>query len=230
MIGGTIDRTCKTVIGEVKKLGIDFNVVYDIGANDGRWTREWRKKINPDATFIQFEANPNIVQSDLSTRFYNTALSHQNGMEVEFYVPDFDKTVENTGNSYYKEMTHHYDQGNSITVKTRTLDSLVKEHSILKPDFAKLDTQGSEVDILYGGEKTFKHCAVIMVEVPVMYYNHGAPNFGDYIKALNRLGFVASGVEHIAIRKGVFNQMDIVFVRKDLLERIHNYTDRYTGF
>jgi len=41
---------------------------------------------------------------------------------------------------------------NKISVPTRSLDSFTKEHNINHIDFAKIDTEGAEANILYGGK------------------------------------------------------------------------------
>ena len=228
MITGTIDRTCKTVLKELQKNNYSINTIYDIGANDGRWTRKW-SPIFPQASFFMFEANPdNVVIPRPNDRFFTQVLSDKNDRIVTFYTADTGK--ENTGDSYYKELTHNYNDNNMVQLMTKKLDTFVKENKLPQPDFIKLDTQGAEVDIIKGGSKTLKNCKVILTEIPVMRYNDGAPNFSKYIDILYDNDFVPTGVDHIAIRKGILNQMDIVFLKKDIAQDIHNYKERYKGF
>ena len=54
----------------------------------------------------------------------------------------------------------------------------------------------------------------------------------DFIKieTLYEHDFVPSGVHHVAIRKGIWNQIDAVFIKKDIVQQIHNYQKRYKGF
>lgn len=52
-------RNCTEVYKELKSHGHKFDVIYDIGANVGDWTRKW--KLNePNSTFVMFEANKDI--------------------------------------------------------------------------------------------------------------------------------------------------------------------------
>jgi len=229
-ITGTLDRTALEVIQELKDNGYPINVIYDIGANDSRWYKLWKPRLK-DATFFLFEGNPdNVCKAKLQDdeHYYNVLLSYQNDLEVTFYTPD-DYKVENTGASYYRENTPHYKEGkNSRILITKTLDSFAKDLPL--PDFIKLDTQGSEVDIIKGATKALKHAKAVLCEMPIMPYNSGAPKFSEYIDTFYDHGFIPSGVDHLAIRKGVFNQTDIIFVKKEIVQEIHDYKQKYSGF
>ena len=222
-----LERDIFAVCKDLKKHGKSLDIVYDIGANDGRWTANVGKKL-PAKHFYQWEANPSCLyrhEASNVTR-YIQVLSDQDNQEVHFYTPDNPKTS-NTGNSYYQENTKHYTKGKFITLPTIKLDTFVREKEIPLPNFVKMDTQGSEVDIIRGGEKTLSHAYAIHCEVPLLEYNKGAPNFSDYQAAFKSIGFFATGVDHIAMRKNVVSQMDITFMREDLLEEMYKYTERY---
>lgn len=219
------------VIREVRQAGVNLDVVYDIGANDGRWTREC-KQFLPLATYYLFEANPAINLSSEHSHFFNAVLSDEDGKRVKYHLADPGK--ENTGNSYYKEMTGNYTSGKYVELTTKTLKSIAQENSLLKPDLVKIDTQGSEVDIINGcalpGTNFLSSASIMMLEVPIMPYNDGAPGFTEYIETMYNIGYVPTGVDHIAIRKGILNQLDVIFVKSDLNQEIHNHRARYKGF
>lgn len=230
MVTGTTDRTTTALLRELEKHGHKLNVVYDIGANDGRWYKSYKPQLK-DSTFILFEANPKIhVNTSLSDKFFNQVLSDQDDKEVDFYILNDGLKKENTGHSYYRELTPAYTEGNSIKLKTKKLDTMITENNLPLPDFIKMDTQGAEVDIMNGGSTALKHCKILVTEMPVSRYNEGAPKLSEYFDTLYDHGFIPSGVDHLAIRKGVFNQMDVVFVKKDIVQKIHNYKERYLGF
>ena len=42
--------------------------------------------------------------------------------------------------------------------------------------------------------------------------------------------FIPTGVHHIAVRWGIWNQVHTIFVKKDIVQQIHNYKKRYKGF
>jgi FkbM family methyltransferase len=68
-----------------------------------------------------------------------------------------------------------------------TLDSAIE--SAVKPDFLKLDTQGSELDILQGAHRTLQHCLGVEAEVEFREIYESQPLFGDLAKYLQSNGF-----------------------------------------
>jgi hypothetical protein len=69
------------------------------------------------------------------------------------------------------------------------LDSFCEEYNIQNVDFIKLDTEGSELDILKGAEKTLKNSVLgISVEVEFIKMYIDQPLFSDidqYLRSLN---------------------------------------------
>jgi len=61
------------------------------------------------------------------------------------------------------------------------LDELIDKHNLPIPDFIKLDTQGSELDILKGATKIVGKTPLIFTEMPIIEYNKGAPKFSEYM-------------------------------------------------
>lgn len=86
-----------------------------------------------------------------------------------------------------------YNDGHKWTVEkiekmnAITLDSAID--SAVKPDFLKLDTQGSELDILQGAHRTLQHCLGVEAEVEFREIYESQPLFGDLAKYLQSNGF-----------------------------------------
>jgi FkbM family methyltransferase len=78
---------------------------------------------------------------------------------------------------------HDYSVVEVRDVDIRTLDGIMKADSgpaCLPPDFLSLDTQGSELDILEGGQQTFReHCLALATEVEFHPMYKGQPLFSD---------------------------------------------------
>ena len=68
-----------------------------------------------------------------------------------------------TGNSYYIENTRHFKKNKFETIYSTTLDKVIIKKN-LNFDLIKLDTQGSELDILKGGSKVLKNVEYIIIE------------------------------------------------------------------
>src|SRR5581483_8661208 len=54
--------------------------------------------------------------------------------------------------------------GDSLAVRTRTIDGYRREHGLPVPELLKIDTQGLELRILQGAEQTLPGVEVILVE------------------------------------------------------------------
>jgi FkbM family methyltransferase len=165
--------------------------VLDIGANFGNFSARCKAEIWPVLTnFYLIEANEECRFNLMMTGFpiFINLLSDVDEKIIPFYKTK--DVMGCTGNSTYREKTIHYTDDHVVIVnkKTITLDTLFKDKNI-KFDFAKLDTQGSELDILKGGRKTLSTCKYILIEVSLKYYNEGVPLKDDIIKFMKEFSF-----------------------------------------
>jgi FkbM family methyltransferase len=67
----------------------------------------------------------------------------------------------------------------TFTTEAITLDQFIADHADLRPDFLKLDTQGTELDILHGTEKSLETIGLVEVEVEFVEHYDRQPFFGD---------------------------------------------------
>lgn len=147
--------------------------------------------------------------------------------EVTFYsMKDVENSYTQPGNSYYKENTPHYLNCEETIRTTNTLDNIYKNNIF---DLIKLDTQGSELDILKGGKNMIKHTKGLIIEETVENYhnfNSGAPKDIDCKEYLRKNDFIFieyfHDYEH-SIQDSNFDwvqhrQHDAFYVKKDLLK------------
>ncbi len=85
----------------------------------------------------------------------------------------------------------------AVPVELRTLDDCLDELGRSTVDFLKLDTQGSELDVLRGGERTLARARLIEVEVEFNPIYRGQPLFGDVDRFLRDRGFVLWRLGHL---------------------------------
>ena len=224
----SLPNDLNTVIQTLTSRGYNITSVFDVGANKGTWTAGFAPKMRA-AKFFLFEANPKHKRPAALAqkhKWFNSVLSSPDIEEVEFFTSGAAKR--GTGDSYYKEQTHVYDGGESIKLKTTTLDAMVKENALPYPQLMKIDTQGSELDILKGAEETIKHVDIIVVETPILPYNNGAPTFDNYINTLSGKGFVPVGVEGIIFANSLLVQIDLVFLKRHINTKYYGDNHLFT--
>lgn len=165
--------------------------ILDIGAYHGDWTK-MISTVFPEANIIMFDANR--TNNDILEKLTNDKIKYHNAClsDIEKIVEFYSKSIDsdNSGASYYKEIFGNY-RNDVITTKiqTQTLDTFVSEHNDI--DFIKLDTQGSELDILEGAKNTLKNNNVkyILLELIVFDMNCNSPTFEDRIIYMKKIGY-----------------------------------------
>lgn len=202
------------LIQRLLESGLEIRVVFDIGANKGRWTRQ-QKRLIPHAQFFMFEANAQHEEKlkKIGDRYFLGVLS-ADGMPADFY------RINGTGDSLYIEKTEHYGAESKVRVDTRMLGQLCIDESLPKPDFIKLDVQGAELDILQGTGSILQECSLVLMECPILEYNEGAPSFSQYIDFMRVRNFHPIAIPEQHTRRGQLLQVDVMFIRGDLRDRL----------
>jgi FkbM family methyltransferase len=210
-----------TFLLNLKNNGFKIKTVYDIGACKGKWSTHMKSNVLTDSEFFLFEANPAYEDILKNTGFvyFNTVLSNPEREFVNFY------NGTNTGDSYYKETTKIYDQKESIVLPCTTLDKLIDTHELPIPEFIKIDTQGSEIDILQGAESILDKVNIIYCECPIIQYNLGSPNIQEYLDFFKKINFVPISIlEHHCI-ENILVQIDIMFMRYEIKNKFLGNTE-----
>jgi FkbM family methyltransferase len=162
---GNVERQ-KKEIALYKSFLPDCNLVFDIGANDGHKTAAF---LTLSKKVVCCEPDPENYKL-LSLRFrnqrdkvvlVNKAVSDENRQAI-FYVHHggsaFNTTnkkwaelLEKQGQHYWKETIRFQSEQ---TVELVTVDTLIQQHG--KPDFIKIDVEGSELQVLSGLSQKIK--------------------------------------------------------------------------
>lgn len=220
------------VMGEAVKIAAKIQdqdqvrVVYDIGAHAGKWTARYLP-IFPKAHFYMFDAFDKRSPGTSAARStYRAGLLAGPGMDyVDYYTRHHDLTRDvaagtrrgSGGDSYYRELTGRFDDVQPERMPACTLDSL----DLPPPQVMKLDTQGSEVDILKGAAKAMASVLMVQIEMPILPYNKGAPGFDEYMELLTSYGLVPYAVEETHLWPGVgLLQIDLIFVAKRIVKML----------
>lgn len=205
----------------LSKLDIPINVIYDIGANNGSLSMKL-KKIFPKSEFILFEANSIHIKSlELSRLRYFIVVLYKENKLLPFY------NLGKTGDSIYKENNlDAYDSLKPLLVQATTLNEFVSENELPIPDLMKLDTQGSELDILQGGVDLLSQVSIIVLEVPILNYNHGAHKIEQIFNFMQDNSFIPIKLVESHIVKDCLVQMDIAFMRLDTINKVFGKKNR----
>ena len=81
-------------------------------------------------------------------------------------------------------------------VECITLDDFADTNEIDYVDYLKIDTQGTELDILLGGRKLLNRTSIIRAEVEFVELYHGQKLFDDLVRELSTVGFRFVDFEH----------------------------------
>jgi FkbM family methyltransferase len=143
--------------------------ILDIGASVCQ-TADVMRQIWPVANILLFEGNAEcekLYQKQLYD--YQIKLLGKINGTTKFYKTKWSPIC--SGNSIYKENSSTYNEENLIIeeLPIYKLDDCVNDVF----DLIKIDTQGSELDIINGGLRTFLNTKVVIAEVSLTNYNEG---------------------------------------------------------
>lgn len=141
-------------------LSLNFNIkiVFDVGANEGGYAMLVKKYIQ-DCEIYAFEPGKLVynklkrLNNKNSIKTFNIGLSYTK-KSATFY--SFNKNT--AFSSVYKDVIagFHKQKAKPTKIKLDTIDNQVKKLKIKNIDFLKIDTEGSELDVIKGASKLIK--------------------------------------------------------------------------
>lgn len=197
----------------IKRLGFSPEVCLDIGAYEGYWTDGF-KHIFPDCSIMMFEGQTLKEQALIKTAEaykdveYKIALLGASETVVSFNIYDTASSV----------LVEHNDTNAKIETRNlASLDKLLAGSKFSKPDFIKIDTQGYELEILKGGEKTLAHAEFVLLEVSFLDIYINCPLIADTLSFMKQRGFVVYDICTLMKRPldGALFQSDFLFVKEN---------------
>jgi len=208
-------RSYEARFRNLRDNGINIGYALDIGAYRGDFSKVLRE-IWPNIKIWQFEADER-QKPWLDKDAIFGLLSDKANVSVDFFTLDNENSI-TTGSSMYRELTPYYRNPIVIKKKTKTLDSIMDQVNFRgnwkNSGIIKLDTQGSELDILKGGENflnTFKP-KYILIETSVIRYNENAPLVGEVIEYMRLKEYhIVDIINYVYENNGKLLQMDILF-------------------
>ena len=147
--------------------------IFDIGCFQGNFSRSLKKEIKKKINFYLFDPNPNLKIKDF--QYKELAFSKSKGLKKYHLNTFFPASGSSLKTIIVKDKLWNFTRklitGNlskqfeSFEVKTDTLDSFCKENNIDFIDILKIDTEGSEIEILEGAKNMLSKTDIILIEV-----------------------------------------------------------------
>lgn len=172
------EDTCKLL----KNSGFNPKRILDIGASACQ-TADVFRQIWPASDILLIEGNSDCEQIYKLKKYnYQIKLLGKTNTTTTFYKTKWSPIC--TGNSIYKEVNPLYEGEYLITetLPVHKLDDVVTGTY----DLIKIDTQGSELDIIRGGINTFSKAKVVVCEVALIDINVGGCKKEDVMNVLTK--------------------------------------------
>ena len=201
----------RRALERISSKGIHVTTFIDAGAARGAWSR-MAEKYWANAHFHLLEAKDiwrddleKLVQRRTNYSFTMKAVTDEPGT---IYFP---KGGDAYGGAAFKEKAKRDDL---VAVPATSIDQETSSLSLKGPFGIKLDTHGTEVDILNGAEETLKNTAMLCIET----YNFiGQKRFPELLLHMQSLGFRVADIAEPLFRESDASlwQVDFYFLRAE---------------
>lgn len=211
------------MLERLRQAGFQRPVIYDIGASNTVWS-VLAHAIFPDACIEMFEP-----LAEVSDRYAKGKLTHP---KVVAFLQTAEQTTHpialgrRNGTCRFCRMSDEsastsldggFASGGAefISLPMRRLDDYAKEQGLPPPDIIKLDTQGSEIDILHGAGQALSSARAVFVESwTAKGYGKSTPLLLEMAEFLSHSGFFPADFcgEH-RTPAGVLNAQDVLFLK-----------------
>lgn len=226
------------IVETIKNYKTNSNILLDIGANKGLFSKVANAFFYFDKT-ICFEPNEKlnslIEENNKNNNLVieNIALAdHEDEVIYFLHQDEAMNSIVKANNTILKEEFpwDNPDAMRETTVKTITLDDYIERNQLINEKFLiKIDTQGSELNILKHGIKTLKNTEICLIEYMFLSPYQSDYSFYDLLRFMDENAFDCKGALTISKRPSKkISAVDFLFVkRKELLpseilyQRVH---------
>ena len=188
---GSLNFEVQTILGFLQKIHLDNPIVFDVGANEGQYAREFISQ-NPAVVVHSFEPSSTAFGVlEKSSRDYPNWFVHNFGMgnsssTMKLY---FDTPGSASASLVQKKNVNgsHQEDGFEV-VDIQTLNEFIRASNELIPDVLKIDIEGFELSCLEG-------CLDFLHLIKVIQFEFGQINvdsrvfFKDYWSFFAEHGF-----------------------------------------
>ncbi len=205
-------KTLAEVLSHAIKLGFAPKTIIDVGVAYGT-DGLYGQTENTDYLLLEPLQEYESVCQELTQKYggdYLLAAAGSKSGEIEINVhPDL------SGSSILKESEGPEIDGTQRMVPMVTIDQVVQDKQYKGPFLIKLDTQGTELDILEGAKATLDNTELIFLEVSLIEFYKGSPLCADVFEFMTENSFVLYDVFGGAYRPldGALGQIDFAFCK-----------------
>ena len=208
-MSGTMDW-----LAELRYCAAAPRTLLDVGAHLGGFTRAMLAAA-PGCEATMIEPNPHCHDALAATGFelHRVAASDRAGAAQLNLTREW---LQSTGTSLYRENTDFFRDEvlEQVSVPRARLDDLFPGRRF---DFIKIDTQGSELDVLRGGAVLLRQADHVLIEISLVEFNQGGALPEAVFGAMAELGFRPAQVTEFhrlsRVRDGGLLQIDVLFER-----------------
>jgi FkbM family methyltransferase len=196
------------VLARMGRQGFRPEVVLDVGAAHGYWTRSCRR-LFPEADYVmveplpEYEAELRAIARDTRVTYLGAAAGRVDG-RLPLLVPD-----DPTGSSLLPAA-----EPSSTFFKREVAVPVVALDGVTLPgpiSLLKLDVQGYELEALRGAERILGEAEVLVCECSLHPFQRGIPLIGDVLAYLAERNFRILDVgDEVRWKSGVLAQLDLV--------------------
>ena len=135
-------------------------IVFDVGAHEGNWSRQFLEALGPASLCQIFQFEP-LQRNQAKLRSLNlprstlieAAVSDKSGTATLF-TPDAWSPIASLHRRRDSYLQHH--RFTASAVKVVTIDEVIVNFKLDSVDFMKLDIEGNELAALYGSQESLK--------------------------------------------------------------------------
>jgi FkbM family methyltransferase len=210
---------------QVRLLAGKANVIFDVGALDGDEAATYRT-VFPEARVHTVEPTParahalkEAFRDDPSVVIHECALCAHDG-PIVFHTSAFDAANSLLPFDASSAVLSEYpalNDGHTIHVAGRTLDSLCAEHHIEQIDVLKLDVQGAELSVLAGAQNVLatRRVRLIYTELIFVPFYQNQASAAEILTHLQGFGYQLYDFYNFAhADSGQLRWGDAIFLRR----------------
>ncbi|MEF2554103.1 FkbM family methyltransferase [Aurantimonas sp. A2-1-M11] len=181
------------------------DVVWDVGANVGYYTKRFSEAVGPDGHVVAFEPFPATAE-----RFRAQMQGIENyKLHVSALGAEAGSVIMQAGSDALGATSRIIEHGeHGVAIRLETGDGLLEKGDALAPNLVKIDTEGFELEVLRGMTKLLKSSRLRGVFVEVHFgllADRGQPHAPAEIERVLKAAGLATrwvGPSHIAAERG----------------------------